>query len=74
MKKFGTNPDFHKLGAYCVCGRQGGSLSIEIRARKGDYSVFISAHDKDGVQSLAAMLRRPGVDVSAVEAALKEWE
>ena len=72
MIKFGTNPDFRKLGAYCVCERQDGSLSIEIRAKKGDYSAFFSAHDKDEAQSLANMLRRQGVDVSAVEAAMRE--
>ena len=74
MAKFGTNPDFRKLGAYCVCERQDGSLSIEIRAKKGDYSAFFSAHDKAEAQSLADMLQRQGVDVSAVEAAIREWE
>ena len=74
MIKFGTKPDFRKLGAYCVCERQDGSLSIEIRAKKGDYSAIFSAHDKDEAQSLVAILRRKGVDVSVVEAAMREWE
>lgn len=74
MIKFGTNPNFRKLGAYCICERQGGRLSIEIRAKKGDYSVVFSADDKEEVQSLVVMLRRQGVDVSVVEAAMREWE
>ena len=74
MTKFGTKPDFRKLGTYCVCERRDASLSIEIRAKKGDYSAVFSAHDKDEAQSLANMLRRKGVDVNAVEAAMRERE
>lgn len=74
MIKFDSNPDFRKLGAYCICERQGGSLNIEIRAKKGDYSAFFSVHDKVEARNLVVMLHRQGVDMSVVEAAIREWE